>query len=228
LWFAGGAVLAVWAAGVAFSFRSAAATGDGRFWGAYVIPLAFVVAAVVAAWRRPRDAVSSRVFAGGAVVLAVLTLYVNAQARSWAGKWDYIRWHGASIRAAAEWLGGVAEARDKVCTVWPGVVAYYTAPAELLVVTPAAVRASEEVPFAESAGKARVRFICYDSISGEGDYVNELYAAWAGVALLEPFAAGRDLGRYYLVAKVETPGEYVYVYRLAAEPAGWKPAGWDK
>jgi hypothetical protein len=27
---------------------------------------------------------------------------------------------------------------------------------------------------------------------------------------------------------VETPGEYAYVYRLAAEPRGWKPARWGK
>ncbi len=228
LWVAGVAVLAVWGAGVALSFRSAAATGDGLFWGTYAVPLAFVVAAVVAAWRRPGERVASRVFAGGAVVLAALTLYVDAQAGAWAGKWEYLRWHGASIRASAEWLGAVAEPRDKVCTAWPGVVAYYASPAELSAVTPAAVRTNGEAPLAESAARTRVRFVCYDSVSGEGAYTNELYAAWAGVAALEPFAAGRDVGRYYFVAKVETPGEYVNVYRLAAEPAGWKPAGWEK
>jgi len=226
LWFAGGAVLAAWAALVVVTSRRAVAAGAGQFWGAYALPAAFVAAAVAATWWPQRRALGSRVFAGGAVALAVLTLYVNAQTRSWAGKWDYIRWHGASIRAAAEWVGSVAGAYDKVCTAWPGLIAYYSAPAEISPVRPAAVGGSKTVPFPERAEKALVRFICYDSISGEGAYVNDLYAAWAGVTLLAPFAAGQDVGRYYFVAKVEAPGEYVNIYRLAVEPPGWKlPAG---
>lgn len=226
VWFAGGAVLAAWAAGVAVWSRPAAAAGTGRFWGAYALPLAFVVAAVAAALWPRRGAFESRVFAGASVALAVLTLYVNAQTRSWAGKWDYIRWHGASVRATAEWLGNIGGAGDKVCTAWPGIVAYYSAPAGLSTVRPAAVRRGKKAPFPERAGKARVQFLCYDSISSESGYVNDLYVAWAGVTLLEPFAAGQDVGRYYFIAKVETPGEYVYVYRLAVEPPRWKPAKW--
>ncbi len=227
VWFAGGVVFAAWGASVVVSSRPAAAAwAAGQFWGAYALPLAFVVAAVTASLWPRRGTFESRVFAGAAVALAVLTLYVNAQARSWAGKWYYTRWHGASLRAAAEWLGDIAGPDDKVCTAWPGLVTYYSAPAGLSAVRPAAVRRGKKAPFPERAGRARIQFLCYDSISGEGIYVNELFVAWSGVTLLEPFAAGQDVGRYHFIAKVETPGEYVYVYRLAAEPPRWIPAKW--
>jgi hypothetical protein len=76
--------------------------------------------------------------------------------------------------------------------------------------------------FTAALRHAAVTYVCYDSTLFSEP--SGFFADRAGVNVLRPLAAGRDRPPYYLVGRTTAPREQVYIYRLAAEPDGWRGA----
>jgi len=211
-------VAALWLAVAAVSFWSRRGEPFLAAGGPWAAALAFLAVGAWAAWR----GIGGRRLLGAALTLAVLTFFVNAHVRRWTAEYTYFRWHGASVRATAAWLARVAPDQAKVCTAWPGIVAFYAGPGRLETMTPAQVQSNVRTLFPFYAARQNVAYIVYDSLSTAGVYVTPYFAAHNGVGDLAPFGGAADVGRYRYLWAVRTPGEFVYVYRLAAEPEVWE------
>jgi hypothetical protein len=189
-----------------------------------LVPLAVLAACV--AWGAAGARLEPRrwALAGAALVAGGLLLVNNF--RAYVGEREALKYYRASLKEAALWLTRASGKDDVIITADPYVFAYYAGPAGPVARAPASLRTDNFALFTARARRAGVSYLCYDSVLGRNP--EGYFARGAGVGILRPFAAGRDAGRFYYVAKVETPGEYVYLYRLAAEPRGWKPVGWGK
>jgi hypothetical protein len=218
-WYAVGAAFLV-AAAVGLLYRLGlsrpTSLADMAFAGA--IPLAGLAACLAWGVVGPEDR-ARRWAAVGAAALA-LTLFLDRSADFFWRERDTLRAARASSRAAAEWLAAAAGPEDVIVSADPYLFHYYTAGRGLRVRPPSSFRTDDFERFTREARGAGVSYVCYDSRSGRDPH--GYFASRTGAALLAPLAAGRDVGRYYFVGATKAPGEYVYIYRLAEEPARWR------
>lgn len=225
-WWYAAAAVACGAFVAALGWRLATWRGGspGTLFFAGLVPLAGLAAC--AAWGVAGARLEPRRWALAAAALVAIGLFADGNFRAYVDEREAIKYHRASVKETALWLARAAGRNDVVIAADPYLFGYYFGPAGPAARPPASFRTADFALFTARARRAGVTYVCYDSVTGRdpGGY----FAAAAGAGVLQPLSAGRDLGRYYFVAKVESPGEYVYIYRLAAEPAGWKPAGWDK
>jgi hypothetical protein len=218
-WYAVGAAFLV-AAAVGLLYRLGlsrpTSLADMAFAGA--IPLAGLAACLAWGVVGPEDR-ARRWAAVGAAALA-LTLFLDRSADFFWRERDTLRAARASSRAAAEWLAAAAGPEDVIVSADPYLFHYYTAGRGLRVRPPSSFRTDDFERFTREARGAGVSYVCYDSRSSRDPH--GYFASRTGAALLAPLAAGRDVGRYYFVGATKAPGEYVYIYRLAEEPARWR------
>jgi hypothetical protein len=213
----GAAAAVLWLVGVSASFVTRRKEPALFVWGAGLPLMAFVTAAIWAAFFPPRVSgiEKRRRLAGLVFPLIFLSLFVNGQVKLWAANWYHFRWRGASLRAAGEALREFVTPNETVCVVWPDIVSFYAYPASFKAIVPARLKAPDERRFPAVAARKGVRYVCYDSISGNDPF--GYFALTAGVPLLKPFATGEDVPPYECYNTVVTPGEYVHVYRLRAD-----------
>jgi hypothetical protein len=218
-----GALFGALAAGLAWRLGISRAGSAVTLFFVGVVPLAGLAAC---AWW----GFSGRRFGPGrsaalAAVVAALALFVDSGVRVFRLERESIRYHRASVKSAALWLARAAGRTGVVVATDEGLFDYYFGADGPRASRPGAFRTADFALFTVRARRVGVSYVCYDSLSG--DDPDAYFAKSAGAALLQPLGVGCDVGRdCYYVAKVETPGEYVYVYRLAAEPRRWKPAKW--
>jgi hypothetical protein len=224
-WYAVAAVLGG-AFAAAFGWRLAAwraAPPDALAW-AGLAALAALVACV--AWGAAGARLEPRRWALAAAALAAVGLFAAGNSRVYAAEREAVKHYREALKEAARWLKGAAAPDDVVVTADPALFDYYFGPAGPRARSPASFATDDFALFAARARREGVTYACYDSVTGRNP--EGYFAAEAGAGVLEPLGAGRGIGRFRFIARVETPGEYVYIYRLAAEPPGWKPPGWDK
>jgi hypothetical protein len=211
---------AFWTWGVISSFTARREEPALLLWGTALPLLVLMVAAVGVTFvrrGRPLREAAGRL-GGAAVVVAVLSLFINAQVRFWDSRWESYRWGGSSIRAAGELLGKVARPDDTVCSAWGDILLYYARPASFNAVLPRSMRPVKTESFPGKAARRGVKYVCYDSISATG--TNRYFVAITGAGLLERFAEGRDVPPYEHWVTLRRGPEYVYIYRCRP---GWKP-----
>lgn len=224
-WYAAAAVsFGVFAAGLGWRLVTWRGGSPETLFFAGLVPLAVLAACV--AWGVAGARLGPRRWALAAAALVAVGLFVGDNFRTYVDERETIKYHRASLKGAASWLERAAGRDDVIITADPFLFDYYAGPAGPAARLPASFHTDDFALFTARARRAGVTYVCYDSVSGGN--ADGYFARRAGVGVLRPLAAGRDLGRYYFIAKVETPGEYAYVYRLAAEPRGWKPARWGK
>lgn len=224
-WYAAAAFsFGVFAAGLGWRLVAWRGGSPETLFFAGLAPLAVLAACV--AWGGAGARLEPRRWALAAAALVAVGLFAGDSFREYVDERETIKYHRASVKEVALWLARAAGRDAAVITADPYLFDYYAGPAGPEARPPASFGTEDFALFTARARRAGVTYVCYDSVSGRnaGGY----FARGAGVGVLRPLAAGRGLGRYYFIAKVETPGEYAYVYRLAAEPRGWKPAGWEK
>jgi hypothetical protein len=186
--------------------------------------LAALVACV--AWGAAGARFKPRRWALAAVALVASGLFADGNFRAYAVEREAIKHHREALKEAALWLRDAASPDDVVVTADPALFDYYFGSAGPRARSPASFGTDDFALFAARARREGAPYACYDSVTGRNP--EGYFAAEAGAGVLEPLGAGRDVGPYRFVAGVKAPGEYVYIYRLAAEPPGWKPPGWDK
>ncbi len=210
----------------AFGWRLAAwrATQPGASALAGLAALAALVACV--AWGAAGARLRPWRWALAAVALVAFGLFADSNFRAYAAERETVKHHREALKEAALWLKDAAGPDDVVATADPALFDYYFGPAGPRARAPASFGTDDFALFAARARREGATYACYDSVTGRNP--EGYFAAEAGAGIVEPLGAGRDVGLYRFVARVEAPGEYVYIYRLAAEPPGWKPPGWDK
>jgi hypothetical protein len=186
--------------------------------------LAGLVACV--AWGAAGAPFTPRRWALGAAALVAVGLFAAGNFRAYAAEREAVKHYREALKEAALWLKGAAAPDDVVVAADPALFGYYFGPAGPRARSPASFGTDDFAVFAARARREGVTYVCYDSLSGRNP--EGYFAAEAGAGVLEPLGAGRDVGRVRFIARLEASGEYVNVYRLAAEPPGWKPPGWDK
>lgn len=219
-WYAVGAAgLAAGALGLAYRLVLSRPAPLAEMAFAGVIPLAGLAAC--AAWAVGGREARARRWAGVGVAVLALALFVDRSADFFWREREALRSVRGSTRAAAEWLAAAAGPEDVIVANDPDLFRYYMAERGLHVRPPASFRTDDFGRFTREARGAGVSYVCYDSRSGRDPH--GYFASRMGAPLLAPLAAGRDVGRYYFVGATRAPGEYVYIYRLAEEPARWNP-----
>ncbi|NIT37127.1 MAG: hypothetical protein GTN49_11630 [candidate division Zixibacteria bacterium] len=218
-----GVLFGALAVGLAWRLGISRAGSAVTLFFAGVVPLAALAAC--AWWGFLGERFSPGRWAALAAVIVALALFADSGVNVFRLERESMRYYRASLKSAASWLARAAGPTDVVVSTDRALFGYYFGPAGPRASWPGAFRTADFALFTARARRVGVSYVCYDSLSGAdpGAY----FAMGAGAALLQRLRVGRDVGPdYYFIAKVETPGEYVYIYRLAAEPPGWVPPKW--
>ena len=223
-WYATAAVLCgVFAVGLAWRAGTWRGGSTETLLFAGLVPLAALAACVV--WGIAGARLEPRRWALGAVALVAVALFADGNFRAYLPEREAIKHDRASLKKAASWLARAAGRDEVVITAYPYLFGYYFGAAGPAARLPASFRTADFALFTARARRAGATYVCYDSISARdlGGY----FVEGTGAQLLQPLSAGRDVGPYRFIGQTEAPGEYVYIYRLAEEPPGWKPPGWE-